>query len=215
MIPLLKGANSPLGKAMNRVDGFYLYTVGAQIRPLTDLVATAGISPHSPTFEQARYILFVAESALEGLVTRSIFRLRTSVQSGQNLLMAIRVLKDRIEQEAAKGQNANMSQQLSWYDSYSISSALTPFEAILGAELSLTPLYVVSQKAGYDTAVLIDNGAMCFPADIWTKAPEAVADLQQGTKCIVHCFWIPFSPCQRSSFTEILGCDFQREGTTI
>jgi hypothetical protein len=73
-----------------------------------------------------------------------------------------------------------------WTDAYPISSLLTSFEAVLGAELSLLPLYVVAQKAGYDTAILVENGAACFPADVWTKVPEAIADLQQGTKCIAY-----------------------------
>jgi hypothetical protein len=50
--------------------------------------------------------------------------------------------------------------------------------------LSLWPLYVATQKAGYEITLLIENGAACFPANIWVKAPDAIADLQQGTKCI-------------------------------
>jgi hypothetical protein len=46
------------------------------------------------------------------------------------------------------------------------------------------PLYVVQPKAGYDTTVLIESGARCFPDDVWTKAPDAVSDLNQGTRCI-------------------------------
>lgn len=73
---------------------------------------------------------------------------------------------------------------LEWVDSFSIISALTAFEAVLGAELSLGPLYIVTQKAGYDTGVLVESGAACFPGDISAKVPEAVADLEQGTTCI-------------------------------
>jgi hypothetical protein len=57
-------------------------------------------------------------------------------------------------------------------------------KAVLGAELSLLHLYIVTQKAGFDTSVLIEAGAHCFPADILFKVPEAVADLQQATKCL-------------------------------
>jgi hypothetical protein len=181
MIPLLKGANGPLGRAMQRVDGYYLYQVGAQIHPLAEF--TAQVLPHAPAtiLEQARFPIYIAESALEALITRSIFKLRTSVQPGQNLLLAIRALKAKIEDS-----NTDTSKPLDWFDAYSITSALTAFEAVLGAELSLLPLYVVAQKAGYDTASLIENGAVCFPAEIWIKAPDAVADLQQGTKCIAY-----------------------------
>jgi hypothetical protein len=177
----MKGANgrSTSGAAMQRVDGYYLYQVGSQIHPLAEFTAQA-LSHRSPTtLEQARFPIYIAEGAIDGLITRSIFRLRTSVQPGQNLLVAVRTLKAKIDDP-----NTDTSKPLDWYDAYSITSALTAFEAVLGAEISLLPLYVVAQKAGYDTSVLIENGAVCFPAEIWTKVPEAVADLQQGTKCI-------------------------------
>jgi len=73
---------------------------------------------------------------------------------------------------------------MDWLDCYSITQALTAFEAVLGAELSLSPAYLVTQKAGFDTAILIENGMACFPNDLWVKAPDAVADLQQATKCL-------------------------------
>lgn len=46
------------------------------------------------------------------------------------------------------------------------------------------PLYVVTQKAGYDTAILIENGAACFPEDLATKVPEAIPDIAAATRCI-------------------------------
>jgi hypothetical protein len=93
-------------------------------------------------------------------------------------LYAIRRLKDKIEA------SSDTSSEIHLGDWYAITSALNRFEAVLGAELSLWPLYVVTQKAGFDITLLIENGAACFPADIWVKAPEAIADLHQGTKCI-------------------------------
>jgi hypothetical protein len=88
------------------------------------------------------------------------------------------VLKGKIENAS------DTTAILEWVDSFSIISALTAFEAVLGAELSLGPLYIVTQKAGYDTGVLVESGAACFPGGISAKVPEAVADLEQGTKCI-------------------------------
>jgi hypothetical protein len=66
----------------------------------------------------------------------------------------------------------------------SITSALTDFEAVFGAEIAGLPLYGVTRKAGYDLPTLIGNGAACFPAELPSKAPEALPDLQQATKCI-------------------------------
>lgn len=122
--------------------------------------------------------VYVAEAALEALITRSIFRLRTSVQPGFTLLAAIRTLKQKI------GNARDPNEPLNWQDVFPVTSALTAFEAVLGAELALIPLYVAMPKAGFDTTVLIEAGGRCFPDDIWTKCPDAIPDLAQGTRCI-------------------------------
>jgi len=163
---------------MIRVDGFYLYQVGYQIHPLSELRAALGADLGTKV-EDAFFPLFVAEGALETLLTRSVFRLRTSVQAGQELLAAIRATQNRVAQ-AERGKD----ERLQFGDVWPVTTALTAFEAVLGAELALLPLYVVTPKAGFDTAVLTEAGAACFPIEIWTKAPEAVPDLQQATKCI-------------------------------
>jgi hypothetical protein len=31
---------------------------------------------------------------------------------------------------------------------------------------------------------LVEAGVRCFPNDVWTKAPDAISDLLQGTRCI-------------------------------
>lgn len=162
---------------MLRVDGYYLYSVGSQIHPLSELRGTNGWG-NPTTVDEARLPIMIAEGALEPLLSRSVFRLRTSVQSGQRLLEAIRVLKAKIE--AATDPKAT----LDWYEVYMVTSSLTTFEAILQAELTLIPLYVVQQKAGFDTSTLIENGVVCFPVEVTMKVPEAVSDLLQGTKCI-------------------------------
>jgi hypothetical protein len=100
------------------------------------------------------------------------------VQAGQVLLAAVKAARSRVDADFGKGQHLNFN------DIWPVTSALTAFEAVLGAELALVPLYVVTPKAGFDTAVLIESGATCFPTEIWSKAPEALADLQQATKCI-------------------------------
>jgi len=176
----MTSGHNPGARAVQRVDGFYLYSVGHQIHPLADLKHHNSAGGTATPYDEARWTVYIAESALDTLLSRSVFRLRTSYGPGQSLLTAIRNLKSKIEAEP------NGTKTVDWIDTYSISSSLTAFEAVLGAELSLSPLYVVTQKAGFDTSLLIENGAACFPADIWTKVPEAVADLQQGTKCIAY-----------------------------
>lgn len=164
-------------KAVLRVDGFYLYQTGWQIHPLSNFAAG------NTTYEQAIYPLYFAESALDGLVAKSVFRLRTSVKSGQELLAAVRALKSKIDESRERGEDQKQV-ALDWFDVYAISSNLSTFEAVLGAELSLVPLYVVTPKAGYDMPTLIESGSLCFPQDVVMKIPEALKDLGEGTRCI-------------------------------
>jgi hypothetical protein len=100
------------------------------------------------------------------------------MQAGQALLAAIKTARSRVEAAPTS------DERLSFHDVWPITNALTAFEAVLGAELALVPLYVVTPKAGFDTAILIEAGANCFPTEIWAKAPEALPDLQQATKCL-------------------------------
>jgi len=169
---------NPGDRAVQRVDGYYLYQVGSQLHPLTELHAWAVPGRQPTSYGEAGLALYVAEAALEPLLTRSVFRLRTSAQSGQTLLQAIKHLRAVADAEPDK------TKPVQYMDIFNVTSAMTTFEAVLGAELALTPLYVVQPKAGFDTAILIEVGVRCFPDDVWVKAPEAVPDLMQGTKCI-------------------------------
>jgi len=166
------------GRAVLRADMAITYTIGSQIHPLSDLRSSQTLAGEPTTLAQAHIPVLVAEFALEPFLYRTIYQFRTSVQAGTELLAAVRVLKAKIDAAPDK------SVPLDFYDAYSITSALSKYEAVLGAELSLHQLYAVTQKAGFDTTILVTNGAACFPADVWVKVPEAVADLQQGTKCL-------------------------------
>jgi hypothetical protein len=99
------------------------------------------------------------------------------MKAGQDLLTAIRALREKC------GKTAN-EEELHFIDIYPVTTALTAFEAVLGAEIGMLPLYIVTPVGGYDTAVLIEDGAVCFPKELREKVPDAVPDLQQGTKCI-------------------------------
>jgi len=67
---------------------------------------------------------------------------------------------------------------------YRLNNALAAFEAVLAAELALIPLYVVTPKGGLVLSDLIESGHVCFPPDLWAKAPEAMKDAQEATRCI-------------------------------
>jgi hypothetical protein len=164
------------GKPMLRVDGYYLYTIGAQLRPLFQL--RAGAPPAGTPPLEAYFLLFVAESALEPLLYRSVFKLRTCVRAGEELLTVMRALRGKINPQGAQ------NEPLDFNDTFPITQALNTFEAVLNAELAMTPLYVVTQKAGYDTSVLIEKGTACFPTDLIAKVPGAIPDIVAATRCI-------------------------------
>jgi hypothetical protein len=176
MIPVLMDLNGRLGKKMIRVDGYYLYKVSTQIHPLHGLQWFDEAS----SYGEVKYSLIIAEGALEPLLTRTVFQLRTSVQHGAILLEKIRELLKKID--AAN----DPSKTVTFQDLNPLQSALSEFEAVLAAELALIPLYVVTPKGGLDIGLLIEDGAAFFPQDIWQKVPEAIPDLQQGTRCIAY-----------------------------
>jgi hypothetical protein len=166
---------------MQRVDGYYLYSVGSQIHPLSEIKGKAAWETEpskATTYAEAFLPIIVAEGALEPLLMRSVFRLRTSVQAGQKLLDAIRAIKAKCTD------SQYTTAHVDWFEAYTLANLLTTFESILQAEMALIPLYVVMPKAGYDTTTLIENGVDCFPLETAVKVPEAVGDLKEGTRCI-------------------------------
>src|SRR5688572_20828128 len=143
-------------RSMQRVDGAYLYQVGHQIHPI------GGFSANESTWMDAHASLLVAQGALEPLITRTVFQLRTSVQTGAQLLAIIRELLEQIMEPA------NIEQYTQAMDAmaiYRLNNALAAFEAVLAAELALIPLYVVTPKGGLVLTELIENGQVCFPPD--------------------------------------------------
>jgi hypothetical protein len=159
---------------MQRVDGFYLYQVGSQIHPLTEFA-------YGMTWSQIHIPAFVAQGALEPLITRTVFQLRTSVQSGNALLNVLRDINAFIiDQNNSDKYQDQVDPNIIWR----LQTNIAAFEAVLAAELSLIPLYVVSPKGGLVLSELIDSGYVCFPPDLWSKVPEAIADVQEATKCV-------------------------------
>lgn len=183
MIPAIRGGYALRGSTtMQRVDGHYLYVVGYQIHPLSEF-KTNSSSPDVPgtSYAEAWLPLVVAGSSLDILLSRSVFRLKTSVQAGQLLLTTIKDVRGKID---AMPRNKRAESFLDDIDVWFITDRLRTFENVLAAELAMLPLYVVTQKAGFDTAVLMESGLMCFPLEIASRAPEAVHDFEQATKCI-------------------------------
>lgn len=170
---------------MMRVDGSYLYRVGHQIHALSTFSTGSGTIAPATTGFTALVPLYVAESALEPLLTQSVFNFRTCGPAGTDLLSAIKALRAKIEALSPEMQ----AKPLTFMDIYGISNRLAQFEAVLAAELALSPLYLVTQTAGFDTACLIDVGTMLFPQDLTAKVPAAKDDVENGTRCIAFELW--------------------------
>ncbi|MGP8232360.1 MAG: hypothetical protein ACLQL2_06800 [Methylovirgula sp.] len=162
---------------MLRVDGNYLYQVGAQIHPLAEIKVVPGTGA-GPSFSDIFFSLIMAEGALEPLLARSVFQLTTSQNAGQELLAIVRAIKTKAQT------SDDWQKPVEAFDVFSLSSAITRFEAVFGAEMALAPLYVVTRKGGFDTRILIERGISCFPSDLALKVPDAVEDVNQAMKCI-------------------------------
>ena len=162
---------------MIRVTGYFLYNTGQRLHELHGLqYERPGVSAtkHGDAFLP----LYNAKDALSVLLTGSVFQLKTSYLVGKQLLAAIETLSLQIRAEN------DVSKELTFTQVFSVTKKLEEFEAVLSAEFELMPLYIIGQKSGFDTITLIDGGQICFPPELATKAPEAMLDIQQGTRCL-------------------------------
>lgn len=175
----MSSARNRRGRPVQRVDGYYLYRVGYQLHQLSQLSGGGGIfGGESTKYVNARQQLYVAEAALVQLLYNSIFNLRTSVQTGEALLVMVQQLKEKVS-----GDN-DADKELEFFDVFPLQQVLGNFEQVLQAELALVPLYIVTRKGAFDTGLLIEAGRVIFPDNLEDKAPEAISDIEQGTRCI-------------------------------
>jgi hypothetical protein len=163
---------------VQRADGYYLYSVGAKIHALADFSWQDSPERKATTYGSAYFPLIIAEMELQSFLNRSIFQIRMSLVAGNLLLNSVTELKNKITNEEDKNKT------LDAFDVFRITNGLTNFEAVLGAELGMKPFYLVTQKAGYETDTIINNGVACFPSELPIKVPEAVADINHATRCI-------------------------------
>lgn len=156
---------------MQRINGSYLYDIGSQIHPLTELRADMPLN-------EVYLPLLIAEGALAPLLQQSIYNLKTSRENGFTLLGIIQELREKVEK------SQNDSDVFAQLDAYRLQSAFQKFEAVVSAELSISPLYLVMQKGAFDIDMLVLNGISLFPSELPAKVPECVSDIQQATKCL-------------------------------
>lgn len=156
---------------MIRISLAYPYELGQSFTRLRrDLNENRPIS-------EARHALLDAEDQLAGLFhPQAIYAhaLRGATNQANVLYEAIKKLTT----------DSDHSRKLDFLDTYSVLTALDKFETILTAELGAADAYFVSKKGGYDTIDLIARAEVLFPADLASKAPEAVQDIAEAGRCL-------------------------------
>ena len=162
---------------MEKFDGFILYRLGAALHPLTFLKGST-LREEGTAWGDAHRALLLAEPALDEFLQKNPFKLRVSLEAAKGLLVIIRAVRAMI------GDFSKRNNRLDLLSVGEIERAATNFINVIKAEMPTLPLYFVSKKGGNDTDDLIEHGEVFFPPDLGTKVPTAIADIQQGARCI-------------------------------
>jgi hypothetical protein len=155
---------------MQPIDGSYLFGLGWQIHPITQL------DWQNLPYSQAYFPMIQAQAAINTLLHQSVFQVRTSWHAGSQLL---EMLDAAIKIAPHKGGDA-----MPTTEAWTLIQKAQEFETVLRAELGITPMYYVTPKQNLDVTSLISAGHNCFPPELAQKAPEAIPDAQQAAKCI-------------------------------
>lgn len=125
------------------------------------------------------YILFNANAQLEALFDLSIYRphLRISREKATQLRDAI---------QAVLAGQTDATRQISEAERLRIQYATNDFRSVFLSEIGVLPVFLASEKEGYDLHVLIDSGERLFPSDLLQKAPEAMEDCRQAGKALAY-----------------------------
>lgn len=157
---------------MIRIDAYFLYQVGAAIRPLVGLERTASRT-------DARSILYPASHWLDTLLNKSVYTLQTCVLNGRALLGTIKSVLNDFNKPGV-----DLSSEIDFIDYYLITTQAQAFETVLAAELQWGQLYLAQPKGGYDLMQLAENGTVIFPKDLAAKTPSAIVDAKEAARCI-------------------------------
>ncbi|WP_230781585.1 hypothetical protein [Sphingomonas sp. Leaf37] len=159
---------------MLKVDGTYLYKLGGQLNAISSLAAA-----DTPRI-QLMFDLVTARGTLSDFVYRSIFSsaLRSLIQPATNMIATLlRIAPDF-------GEHVDYNEVIPSWQISGLKTEFSQFEAILKAILQTADLYYVSQKGGFDTAILTESGETLFPSALKEKVPEAVPDIRSAARCL-------------------------------
>lgn len=163
---------------MIRIDGFYLYQLGYNIHGIQNIRIFPIDNEQPHTCTQCLSFLYPAGIALDELMNRSIYRMR-------NIFGTASSLRGSISETIAHCRRDGSDNDFPTADVlFQLQERHREFEAVLKAELGNANLFMVSQKAAFDTATLVDAGHLSFPKALIEKVPEAIFDVSEAMKCV-------------------------------
>ena len=159
---------------MQQVDPAYLFEMGDSARNIRRLVAQQPLIDSWVNLSTAR-------NAIHVCVYQSIYSpyFRSPlVTASQAVIHSIDTYMAKLYPQEGEGQSL-----LGWEVSH-MQGLYTKFETILISELQSISNYIVTRKSGFDIGSMIEAGRSFFSADLESKVPEAIADLDQAMRCI-------------------------------
>jgi hypothetical protein len=156
---------------MIRISLPYVFNLSEQLEPL------ASLSPKDVVNDKV-FELWTAQSALESLLSGSVFsaNMRSSRKLASDLVEPLKRQTDI---------DGDWSKELGGMANY-ISQHFAQFKTALVAEIGTFPAYFVDQKGSFDSITLLDEPWRIFPADLWTKVPEARFDVAEAGKALCY-----------------------------
>lgn len=160
---------------MQQIDLAFLINIGSRMRSIMH------IDSESSSIHQYSFLL-VSQSAIHDLVFNSVYSNQfhaSLLNSATNLLD---VLRNHIETVMPTG--GGPSVEISAWDAQQLKNSFGKFEVILESELQSIGAYIITQKGGFVTSSMIENGAVFFPQELNNKVPNAISDIKQAMRCI-------------------------------
>jgi hypothetical protein len=169
-----------MGAAMQRIDGAYVYELGAKLRPILSLREEEGTKRI-----HIHYVIGPAIEAIQVFLFNSVFiyHARTVHSSATALLDAL------LSMDIDFGNYTTFDEAVSEWSVQTLKEKFKSFEAILLAELQSFPLYLVFSKGGFDVVSLTDARLSLFPSSLSGKCHEAVDDILMGARSMAFELW--------------------------
>jgi len=160
---------------MQQIDLAFLMSVGSRMRSLMYL------DPEMDSIRQ--YILLNAsQTAIHEIVYASVYAAHFHHPLRNHATRMMNEIQGHIETTLPTDGGSSVS-MAPWHIQQ-LKEAFSIFEAVLESEIQSIGSYIITQKSGFVTASMVDNGSVFFPEELGAKVPEAIADLEQAMRCI-------------------------------